>query len=227
MGRVLAVSEAVKRRYASPAREEAARRTRIRIRDAAGELFAEQGYAATSVRQIAESAAVAVRTVFAVYVGGKAQLFDEALTAALGGDDALSPLTQRPATLSALEAPDAMQLLDAVADFSCQLYDRAGALITAYQESCGADAEMRRHAQVGLRNATSIMQVIAQELHRRQVLLPGLTAERATDVLLALCSPQSHRLLRHERGWTADDYRLWLAGMLQTALLETTQASEP
>lgn len=227
IGRVLAVSEVVKRRYTSPAREEAARRTRTRIRDAAGELFAQQGYAATSVRQIAESAGVAVRTVFAVYAGGKPQLFDEALAVALGGDEALIPLAERPATLAALEARDATQVLDAVADFSCRLYGRAGALITAYQESCGADAEMRRHAEVGLSNAAAIMQVIARDLHRRQVLLPGLTPERATDLLLALCSPQTYRLLRHERDWTPDDYRLWLASTLKTALLGTRPGSSP
>ena len=216
------MNDVVKRKYASPARAEAARRTRTRIRDAAAGLFAQQGYTATSVRQIAATAGVAARTVFAVYEGGKPQLFDEALTAALGGDEALTPLDKRPTTFSALEAHDAGQVLDAIADFACSLYDRAGALIAAYQESCGADAEMRRHAQVGLRNATAIMQVIAGELHRRQVLLSGLTPEHATDLLTALCSPQIHRQLRLERGWPADEYRLWLARMLKAALLDST-----
>lgn len=209
----------VKRGYISARREEGARQTRARIRDAASDLFVRQGYVATSVRQIADAADVGVRTVFAVYTGGKAQLFSEALDVALGGDDTLTPLAQRPTTLAALAERDARQLVEAIAAFSSRLYDRAGALIAAYQGSSGADADMRRQAELGLQSATELMQVIAQELHARRVLLPDLTPGRAADILLTLCSPQTHRLLTHHRGWTLGEYQSWLTATLQAALL--------
>lgn len=218
------MSDGVKRPYTSPSRVEDARRTRARIRDAASALFVEQGYAATSVRQIADAAGVGVRTVFAVYTGGKAQLFSEALDAALGGDDAQIPLAERPETFAALAEKDATDVLEAVANFSSSLYDRAGALIAAYQESSGADAEMRRHAELGLQAATDLMQTIARDLHARGVLRPGVSPTRAGDRLLALCSPQMHRLLRGHRGWTASEYRSWLATCLQDALLSHDRA---
>jgi hypothetical protein len=82
--RVLAgVGDGVKRGYTSVRRDENARKPRARIRDAASDLFVRQGYVATSVRQIADAAGVGVRTVFAVYIDGKAQLFSEALDVAL------------------------------------------------------------------------------------------------------------------------------------------------
>ena len=56
-----------RRRYDSPVRHEQAARTRARIVGAAGELFLAQGYARTTVRQIAEAADVAPDTVYATF----------------------------------------------------------------------------------------------------------------------------------------------------------------
>src|SRR3954470_19884269 len=65
------MSETVKpRTYRSSVREEQARRTRLAILDAARLLFTEQGYAATTIAQIAAGAGVAVDTVYAA-VGTK------------------------------------------------------------------------------------------------------------------------------------------------------------
>ncbi len=221
------MGDGVKRSYTSGRRDESARKTRARIREAASDLFVRQGYAATSVRQIAEAAGVGVRTVFAVYAGGKAELFIEALDVALGGDDALIPLAQRPTTLAALAEQDVLRVVGEIAEFSSSLYDRAGGLIAAYQESSGADVDMRRHAEIGLQAATELMQTIAHDLDARHALLPGLTPERAGDVLLTLCSPQTHRLLRHHRGWTSSEYRSWLIVTLQAALLDPGNHTAP
>lgn len=59
----------VKRNYGSPLREERARATRHRVREAATHLSVERGYVRTTVRDIAESAGVAPRTVHAAYPG--------------------------------------------------------------------------------------------------------------------------------------------------------------
>ena len=68
------MSKPVKTRsYHSPARREQAARTRQRILDAAGDLFARHGYGTTSVRQIADAAQVAPDTVYATF-GSKARL---------------------------------------------------------------------------------------------------------------------------------------------------------
>ena len=67
------MSEPVKSRtYRSSVREEQARRTRQAILDAARRLFAEQGYAATTIAQVAKAAGVAVDTgkEFAFHIPG-------------------------------------------------------------------------------------------------------------------------------------------------------------
>ena len=55
----------VKRRYDATRRREGAARTRAAILGAARELFAERGYAATSMTAIADRAGVALDTVYA------------------------------------------------------------------------------------------------------------------------------------------------------------------
>lgn len=211
--------EPVKRVYRSEARAAAARRTRNEIRDAAGALFVENGYVVTTMRQVADRAGVAVRTVFNAFPGGKAQLFDEALDRALGGDDARTPLIDRPIVLGPVEALDGVESLRLLAAGAADLYERAGGLITTYLESAGADPHMRHHADLGAAEAGRIMRRMARTLHAGGALRDGLTARRAGDILLAIGSPQVHQLLCRTQGWSRRTYEVWLADELQRAVL--------
>ena len=64
-----------KRAYTSEIRTEAAMRTRLAILDAAERLFADQGYSATRLPQIAAGARVMVNTIY-TSIGGKKELVD-------------------------------------------------------------------------------------------------------------------------------------------------------
>src|SRR6185369_15389921 len=85
----------VKRVYQSSLRQRQARSTRRAIIDAASRLFAEHGYGATSVDQIAQAANVSRATVFAS-LGGKPALLKAAYDVAIVGDDEPVPLPARP-----------------------------------------------------------------------------------------------------------------------------------
>lgn len=64
-----------KRLYISPLREQAAERTREEILRRATDLFARRGYGRVTVKDIADAAGVAAKTVFAS-VGSKADILD-------------------------------------------------------------------------------------------------------------------------------------------------------
>jgi len=85
----------VKRAYQSKLRGAHAQSTREAVIAAAGRLFAERGYAATSIEDIAEAAGVSRATVF-TSVGGKPILLKTALDVAIVGDDEPVPLPERP-----------------------------------------------------------------------------------------------------------------------------------
>src|SRR5580704_16195593 len=80
--------------YHSPRRAEQAVATRQAVLDAARELFIEQGYAVTTVTDIARRARVAVDTVYAA-VGRKPALLREVLETAISGTDQVVPAEQR------------------------------------------------------------------------------------------------------------------------------------
>jgi AcrR family transcriptional regulator len=207
---------AVKRPYHSPLRRDAAERTRVAIREAAAALFVEHGYAATTVKQVAEAAGVAPRTVYTAFPRGKVDLFHEALDAAVGGDDAPVAVADRPEFRSALADPATLR--DGVVDYVANLLERAGPLIMVTVGSAGADPDMRQLAEEGARATATNMRTVAEALHRHGLLRDDLTVRYAADALFALASPHVHALLRHHRGWSAAQYRDWLGRTMTDTL---------
>src|SRR6478752_8065851 len=82
------------RRYNSPRRAEQAAATRAEVLKAARELFVRNGYAATTVADIARAARVAVDTVYAT-VGRKPALLREVLETAISGTNQAVPADDR------------------------------------------------------------------------------------------------------------------------------------
>lgn len=213
------MAEPVKRIYRSEVRATAAAATRASIRDAAAVLFSDQGYVATTMHEIAGRAEVSVRTVFNAYPDGKAQIFDEALDFALGGDERRQPLASRPVTRDVVEEADTRRLVEGLVDGAAEIYERAGPLITTYMQSSGADPHMRHHADLGELEARKIMRQVARALEDRGALRADLSVRHAGDALLVLCSPESHRVLRRACGWSRARYRAWLIRQIGATIL--------
>lgn len=210
----------VNRNYRSPLREERARATRRRVRDAAAELFVERGYVRTTVRDIADAAGVAPRTVHAAYPRGKFQIFQDALDVAVAGDEQPVSQAERMQRSGMLDRP--ADLVRTLAQQSSTLLDRAGPLIMATVTSAGADRDMRRLADEGAAATRANLRTVAAGLAEAGLLRSGIDVEHASDVLLALCSPHVHALLRQERGWDRPTYQAWLEYTVRRTLLADT-----
>jgi hypothetical protein len=61
---------------------------------------------------------------------------------------------------------------------------------------------------------------MADRAEEAGALAPGLTVERARDLIWLHTAPDTYRLLVLERGWSLDDYQRWLATSLAAALLQ-------
>ncbi len=48
----------------------------------------------------------------------------------------------------------------------------------------------------------------------------GLTLDRAADILYAVASPDSYRLLVEDRGWSPERFERWLAELLDRVLFD-------
>lgn len=208
----------VKRTYQSPLRQEAARATRARIRTAAAELFVSQGYAATTMRQVAAAAGVAERTVYAAFAS-KSELFGEVVGVTLTGDELPIAVADRPEFRQALTEQDPHRALELMVDYGTALLERAGPLIMAGVRSSGADADMRRFDADGAQATAANARSIAQALAGLDALRTGTNVRQAADVLFVLGSPHVHHLLRQYCGWSAEQYRDWLLDTLTRTLL--------
>ncbi len=208
----------VKRRYRSPLREQAARRTRAQIRDAAARLFVQQGYAGTTMRQIAEAADVSERTTYLVFPS-KLDLLVEAIEVATTGDDRPVPLAERPEFQAALSERDGNKALQAAISWVSTLLERSGPLVMAAYESAGADKALRRAAMEGERARARDLSLIAKTLHSNGALRADLDVEQATDILLVWISPQTHQILRRDRKRSLARYQDTLLTVLKQALL--------
>ena len=208
----------VKRPYRSPLREQAARRTRAQIRDAAARLFVQQGYALTTMRQIADNAEVSERTAYLAFPS-KLDLFMEVIGVATAGDDRPVPIAERPEFQSALSERDGKTALALLVSLVSIFNERSGALVMAAHESAGADGALREAVMQGERAFARDVALIAQALQAHGALHPDLSVEEATDILLLLVSPQAHQVLRRDRKRSVARYRSTVLKALERALL--------
>jgi hypothetical protein len=63
------------------------------------------------------------------------------------------------------------------------------------------------------------MTMLARALNDEGHLRPGVSMEKARDLLWSHNSPELYDLLVLQRGWTPERYGRWLAGTLTAALL--------
>src|SRR4029077_4973096 len=188
----------VKRPYRSPLREQGGRRTRAQIQDAAARLFVQQGYALTTMRQIADNAEVSERTAYLAFPS-KLDLFMEVIGLATAGDDQPIPIAERPEFQFALSERDGQKALGLLVSMVTNVNERSAALVVAAHESAGADEALREAVTQGERAFARDMALIAQALHAHGALHPDLGVEEATDILVLLVSPQAHQVLRRDR----------------------------
>ncbi len=212
--------ERVKRVYLSTNRAESAKRTRANIRTAAQGLFVELGFAATTMRGVAARSGVAERTVYAAFPS-KTALFRDVLDHAAIGNGAQVTAADEPELLASLTRRDLVGVGEVIARTSTALCERVGDLIMTMIESSGADPDMREMVDWGYRQSHADARRLADLLAAHGVLRTTLGPAAAADVLHALCSPQTHQLLRRRGGWSASDYEVWLTSIIaQTIIAE-------
>ena len=210
------MTEPVKnRRYQSPLRQEQAALTRARILDAAGDLFIRQGYGTTTIRQIADAAAVAPDTVYATF-GSKARLLTALLDIRLAPGGEASVL-DRPEVRRLREERDPRQFLRTFARDYAAMSERVRPASEVLRTAKAVEPEMAvvREEIEGYR--FQFMRTVVEWLGAITTLRTSV--ERAAQVVWTLASPDVARMLCDVQGWTSDEYAAWLEETLAETLL--------
>ncbi|GAA1599524.1 hypothetical protein GCM10009731_60580 [Streptomyces globosus] len=201
-------------------RAEKARRTRQRMLDAAAGLFTGQGWAATSVADIARTAGVGVQTVYFTF-GNKRALLKELLDTAVAGDADPVATLDRPWAREVLAEPDPAAQLVLQAAGARRVLERAAPILEAVRGAAAADPELAVLWQANLDQRHAVQHRFASALaaKARGGLRDGHDADSAADAALALLGPETYGLLVKRRGWTPDRWERWAADSLVRQLL--------
>jgi AcrR family transcriptional regulator len=197
------VIEPARRRYESPRRLQQAAQTRAAVLEAATRLFAERGWAATGMRDIAGAAGVAVETVYSNF-GSKPDLLLAVLDVAVVGDDEPVPLSNRPEYVELARGPLARRAR-AAARLLTEIHARTYGIGKALREAAAGDPELaKRVAGVEDRRRLNVEDGAALVAGR-----PVTDVER--DGLWAVLSMEVYQLLIDRAGWSPARYEAWLA----------------
>ena len=206
-----------RRSYHSPLRADQARQTRQRVLEAAFDLFAEHGYAGTTIAAVAERAGVSPETIY-LTVGSKRGLLEGVIETTIAGDG--DPPGQEDGLWAEIaELPNATERLARMVDYSCTILARTRPIHSvirgAADKETFAEALSSRLLKDRLKAQTERVR-----RHLGDDLRKSLSATDAGERYCALAGPDLYYTLTVELGWTADQHRKWLNNLLATELLE-------
>lgn len=194
-------------------RQQQAEATRLRIAQAAQELFATDGYGATSIDAIAERAGVGIRTVYAVF-GAKREILNAICERWLERADARA-LAER-----VLADPDPAARLRGAAHWLTVLYSTDFDVVRILDSAVDEDSETRALLRGKLRGRNRVMDSLVRSVEPKlAVPLP-----QAQAIFRALGATGVYGELVGSAGWSPARFEDWLAALLAEQLLPTRPA---
>jgi AcrR family transcriptional regulator len=193
-------------------RQDYAEATRQAIIDAARKLFAERGYFATKVDDIATEARVAPATVYAV-TGGKQNLLNILITAWT-----TDPVVEQ--TLSSVDtSTDPAAIIREVAAASRTMREAYVDVIRVMLTTAPHDQAVARQEQAATAIYRAALVPIAGRLAQLGGLRPGTQVDDVVDLLWFYFGYSSYFTLTDDNGWSYEHAERWLADQATAALL--------
>ncbi len=203
-------SQVRQRPYRSARRRQQAAQTRALVLKAATALFEERGWSATSIRDIAKSAGVAVETVYAGF-GSKAALLLAAIDVSVVGDTQPVPLSDR-AEFAALGRGDFTQRVEAAARLLTGINQRTWRLRRALSEAAVGDPQLgTKLKELEKRRRLNISQGVAK-------VLGHAVPDDVLDGLWVFMGADAFHLLTEIGGRSSEQYEQWLLTTIQRHL---------
>lgn len=202
-----------------PRRRERALATRRRVLDAARTLFIERGYVATTIDAIAERADVSPETVYSTF-GNKRSLLSELVDVSIAGDVDAPPILHQDRVQTMREEPDPHRRLRMLASYGRSILERRAAVDEVVRGAAAADPDIAALRDLGKVQRFEGQRELLRIVVGATALREGMDLETACDVLYAIGSPETYRLLVVDRGWTGSRFERWYGETLERLILE-------
>jgi len=206
------------RPYDTSRRAERTQASKRAVVAAAHELFLARGFADTTVDAISAASGVPIATVYRLFKT-KTEILKQVMDTAVVGDDAPVPLGYRSVVKDAQAADDPKAITAAWAHVARQVFDNSAALRLVLRVAAALDTEAAA-LQDSIEEQRRVGQArVARALADKGFLAPGLKEAEARDIVYALMSIDTYRILSLEQRWSGARYERWLANALYRLLV--------
>src|SRR4051794_13165950 len=200
-------------------RRERSRLTRRQVVEAAGSLFIDRGYVATTIEDVAERAGVAVQTVYYIF-GTKPNLLAAVVDMSIAGDVEPVPVLERAWVEEIRQQQNVASAIELLVDDSLAILARMSPVYEVVRRAA-ADPEVsdllestRRRRRVDQR---ALSDVLASSGHLRA----DLDADTAADVMYGLMNEEVFQLFVGDCAWDIERFRAWLTSLMFQQLIDT------
>ncbi|MBB3035714.1 helix-turn-helix domain-containing protein [Hoyosella altamirensis] len=205
------------RPYTSRLRREQAEQTRVRVVQAAAELFGRSGYAATTLPKIAERAGVSTETV--QNYGPKPELLRAAidLVSFAGGRD--QPVLETELGLQLLAARTPHEAAQVAAEVLTAVNQAGHGLWQAFAEAARHDAALAAELRALTASIREQNALVIRMWHAKGWLRDDTPLEELTDRTTLIGAVELYDRFVGQGGGTVDRYRALIAGLLAASVL--------
>lgn len=202
------------RSYHSPLRDQQAQQTRLRIRQAARELFERDGFSATTVKAIADHASVSEGTVYAAFES-KAGI----IRAMLDDLEEAIDISSRLERVFAQQHPVAQ--LREYLSAHCDLF-AAGIDILRAAVQAGDSPEVGELVNRGDAHRRAAIEELTRQWQQAGALRPGLTPTTAAEQIWLLTTVENFLAAVDRLQWPPERYETWLRNLLLSTILDAS-----
>jgi AcrR family transcriptional regulator len=160
-----------------------------------------QGYAATTVADVARAAGVAVDTVYAT-IGTKPALLQQVLETSLSGTDEVVPAAQRDYVAKVRAATSARAKITAYVDGLVAVLARLAPVYLALRDAGASDTESAASWRAIADRRARNMRDFAADLRSTGELRDDLSDDEVADIVWSMNGPEYWVLLVGERRWS-------------------------
>ncbi|NMM88498.1 TetR family transcriptional regulator [Rhodococcus sp. SRB_17] len=197
---------------------------RTKIIEAARRVFVNPGYAAATIKQLAEAAEVSVQSVYFVF-GNKPSVLAALLDVSVSGDEARVSTLDRPWVAAALGAPHPLGQLRIQVHHGRLILERTADILLALRAAASADEDAALLWQINREQRRTVQQHLMIGLVEKA---PTVDLETAVNTALSLSSAETFTDLVIDAGWSGQRYEEWVVDTLSATLgLDRQPKSRP
>lgn len=205
------ISKGGSRAYRSELRQRQAEQTRARVLAAAAELFAEHGYARTTLAKIADGAGVSPETV--QIHGPKAALFIAAVEYAAFGLPAEENVLDLDIGRRIVASRDCQEALDHIVAAQTEVHLRTARIAPALIGAATYDPEVEQYFKNLTASINGQIRRLLGVARDRGWLREDLPFDEIVETTAVIGSIETYLRVTGD-GWTTDRYRSWCRRML-------------